>query len=140
MTAPVAKQKGPGLTSLVGKAPGPFRRHGHPSALLRISSQRGLQNRRCPPGTRPENTTSAGEPGPALQRHRPGLHPEFRPPGLPCKLNRGACSWPLTMPAGPGEGRDVIGIDLDERNAELARDRVGGLFRDVEYPDTVGAA
>jgi hypothetical protein len=35
-----------------------------------------------------------------------------------------------------GHGRDSIGIDLDERNAELARQRVG-MFLTVEYPEVV---
>ena len=30
-------------------------------------------------------------------------------------------------------GRDAIGIDIDERNAELARDRVGPLLLTVEH-------
>jgi site-specific DNA-methyltransferase (adenine-specific) len=35
-----------------------------------------------------------------------------------------------------GHGRDSIGIDLDERNAELARARVG-MFLSIEYPAVV---
>jgi DNA modification methylase len=33
-----------------------------------------------------------------------------------------------------GNGRSSIGIDLDERNAELARERVGPMYLEVEYP------
>lgn len=36
-----------------------------------------------------------------------------------------------------GHGRNAICIDLDERNADLARERIGGLFFDVEYPPDV---
>jgi len=38
-----------------------------------------------------------------------------------------------------GHGRDAIGIDLDSRNADLARERVG-MFLTVEEPTTEGAA
>jgi DNA modification methylase len=31
-----------------------------------------------------------------------------------------------------GNGRDSIGVDLDERNAELARERVGPMYLDIE--------
>ena len=37
-----------------------------------------------------------------------------------------------TLAVAVGHGRDAIGIDLDERNAELARERVG-MFLEVEY-------
>lgn len=40
-----------------------------------------------------------------------------------------------TLAVATGHGRDCIGIDLDERNADLARERVG-MFLDVEYPET----
>jgi DNA methylase len=40
-----------------------------------------------------------------------------------------------TLAVASGHGRDAIGIDLDERNAEMALERVGGLFLTVE---TVG--
>jgi hypothetical protein len=40
-----------------------------------------------------------------------------------------------TLAVAHGHGRDAIGIDLDERNAELARDRVGPLFLDVVASD-----
>lgn len=33
-----------------------------------------------------------------------------------------------TLEVATGHGRDGIGIDLDRRNAELARERIGGLF------------
>lgn len=36
-----------------------------------------------------------------------------------------------------GNGRSGIGIDLDSRNAELARDRVGPLYLEVEMPENV---
>ena len=36
-----------------------------------------------------------------------------------------------TLAVAHGHGRDAIGIDIDERNAELARDRVGPLFLEV---------
>jgi hypothetical protein len=37
-----------------------------------------------------------------------------------------------TLAVATGHGRDAIGIDLDERNAELARERIGELFLTVE--------
>lgn len=40
-----------------------------------------------------------------------------------------------TLAVATGHGRDAIGIDLDERNVDLARERVG-MFLDVEYPET----
>jgi hypothetical protein len=33
-----------------------------------------------------------------------------------------------TLAVATGHGRDAIGIDIDEQNAELARERIGGLF------------
>ncbi len=36
-----------------------------------------------------------------------------------------------TLAVAHGHGRDAIGIDIDERSAELARDRVGPLFLDI---------
>jgi hypothetical protein len=36
-----------------------------------------------------------------------------------------------TLMVAQGHGHDAIGIDLDERNAELARDRVGPMFLEV---------
>jgi hypothetical protein len=36
-----------------------------------------------------------------------------------------------TLSVATGHGRDAIGIDLDERNAVLARERIGGLFLEV---------
>ena len=36
-----------------------------------------------------------------------------------------------TLAVAHGHGRDAIGIDIDPRNAELARDRVGPLFLEV---------
>lgn len=41
-----------------------------------------------------------------------------------------------TLAVATGHGRDCIGIDLDERNADLARERVG-MFLNVEYPEAV---
>ena len=38
-----------------------------------------------------------------------------------------------TLVVATGHGRDAIGIDIDERNADLARERVG-MFLDVEMP------
>lgn len=37
-----------------------------------------------------------------------------------------------TLMVAHGHGRDAVGIDLDERNAELARERVGPMFLNVE--------
>ena len=37
-----------------------------------------------------------------------------------------------TLAVATGHGRDAIGVDLDERNADLALDRVGPLFLQVE--------
>jgi DNA modification methylase len=36
-----------------------------------------------------------------------------------------------TLAVAHGHGRDAIGIDIDERSADLARDRVGPLFLDI---------
>ncbi len=36
-----------------------------------------------------------------------------------------------TLAVAHGHGRDATGIDIDERSAELARDRVGPLFLEV---------
>ena len=36
-----------------------------------------------------------------------------------------------TLLVAHGHGRDAIGIDIDERSAELARERIGGLFLEV---------
>jgi len=44
------------------------------------------------------------------------------------------CGSGTTLAVATGHGRDAIGIDLDERNAELARGRVG-MFLTVEYPE-----
>lgn len=41
-----------------------------------------------------------------------------------------------TLAVAIGEGRNSIGIDIDERNADLARERVG-MFLDVEHPEAV---
>lgn len=41
-----------------------------------------------------------------------------------------------TLVVASGHGRDCIGIDLDARNAELARQRVG-MFLEVEHPEVV---
>lgn len=38
-----------------------------------------------------------------------------------------------TLTVATGMGRDAIGIDIDERNVELARERVGMLLTDVSY-------
>ena len=43
-----------------------------------------------------------------------------------------------TLSVASGHGRDSIGIDLDERNGDLARERIG-MFVTVEYPPA-GAA
>lgn len=40
-----------------------------------------------------------------------------------------------TLEVATGYGRDAIGIDLDERNADLAVDRIGPLLLEVEYPN-----
>ena len=43
-----------------------------------------------------------------------------------------------TLQVASGHGLDAIGIDLDSRNAELAYERIGGLFLEVEtlHPQT----
>ncbi len=38
-----------------------------------------------------------------------------------------------TLAVAHGHGREAIGIDIDERSAQLARDRVGPLFLDITY-------
>jgi site-specific DNA-methyltransferase (adenine-specific) len=45
-----------------------------------------------------------------------------------------------TLAVATGHGRDAVGIDLDSRNAELVRERVGGLFLEVDEGTTEGAA
>lgn len=42
-----------------------------------------------------------------------------------------------TLAVATGHGRDAIGIDLDERNGELARERVGPMFFELEHPEAV---
>jgi DNA modification methylase len=37
-----------------------------------------------------------------------------------------------TLAVAEGHGRDSIGIDLDPKNADLAYERVGGLFLTIE--------
>jgi hypothetical protein len=44
-----------------------------------------------------------------------------------------------TLAVASGMGRDSVGIDLDERNADLARERVG-MFLEVDYPDREAAS
>jgi hypothetical protein len=44
-----------------------------------------------------------------------------------------------TLAVASGMGRDSVGIDLDERNADLARERIG-MFLEVEYPDREAAS
>lgn len=43
-----------------------------------------------------------------------------------------------TLAAATGHGRDALGIDLDERNADLARERVG-MFLEVDYGAAVAS-
>lgn len=43
-----------------------------------------------------------------------------------------------TLEVATGLGRDCIGIDIDERNAELARERVG-MFLEVDEPAEVAS-
>lgn len=44
-----------------------------------------------------------------------------------------------TLEVVTGHGRDAIGVDLDERNAHLAQERVGGLLLTVEHFSTTNA-
>jgi len=44
-----------------------------------------------------------------------------------------------TLAVATGHGRDAIGIDLDERNAELGRQRVGMWLVEIEYPEVAHA-
>src|SRR5690606_32501715 len=44
-----------------------------------------------------------------------------------------------TLAVASGMGRDSIGIDIDERNADLARERVG-MFLDVDVPEREASA
>ncbi len=44
-----------------------------------------------------------------------------------------------TLVVAHGRGRDSIGVDIDSRNAQLARERVG-MFLDVEAPTAEGVA
>lgn len=45
-----------------------------------------------------------------------------------------------TLVVAAGHGRDAIGIDIDERNAKLASDRLGWLLTDIEHTSTEPAA
>ena len=45
-----------------------------------------------------------------------------------------------TLMVATGHGRDAIGIDIDERNADLALDRVGPLMLTVEHHDETVAS
>ena len=54
-------------------------------------------------------------------------HSDFRP-GLVLDPFAGTGT---TLAVAHGHGRDAIGIDIDSRSAELARDRVGPLFLEV---------
>ena len=45
-----------------------------------------------------------------------------------------------TLMVATGRSREAIGLDIDERNAELATDRVGPMFLTVEHLNTEGAA
>lgn len=45
-----------------------------------------------------------------------------------------------TLAVATGHGRDAIGIDIDDRNADLAIDRVGPLYMTVEHHAAKGAA
>jgi hypothetical protein len=45
-----------------------------------------------------------------------------------------------TLSVATGHGRDAIGIDLDERNLELARDRVGPMWFTEGSPFIEGVA
>jgi hypothetical protein len=56
-------------------------------------------------------------------------HDDWRPG---CVLDPFAGSG-TTLAVATGHGRDAIGIDFDERNAELALDRVGPMFLTVEH-------
>jgi site-specific DNA-methyltransferase (cytosine-N4-specific) len=65
-------------------------------------------------------------------RHAPDVwsdcgHDNYRP-GLVLDPFAGTGT---TLAVAHGHGRDAIGIDIDERSAELARDRVGPLFLEV---------
>jgi DNA modification methylase len=44
-----------------------------------------------------------------------------------------------TLQVATGHGRDAIGIDLDERNVDLARDRVGMFLQSMSVDDFTGA-
>jgi DNA modification methylase len=45
-----------------------------------------------------------------------------------------------TLAVATGHGRDAIGVDLDERNAELALERVGPMFLEIVHLNAEGAA
>lgn len=44
-----------------------------------------------------------------------------------------------TLKVADGHGRDAIGIDLDERNAALAEERIGPMFLTIEGAASVVA-
>ena len=56
-------------------------------------------------------------------------HDNFRS-GMVCDPFAGTGT---TLAVAHGHGRNAIGIDIDSRSAELARDRVGPLFLEIEY-------
>lgn len=56
-------------------------------------------------------------------------HDDFRP-GMVLDPFAGTGT---TLAVAHGHGRDAIGIDIDSRSAELARDRVGPLFLEIEH-------
>lgn len=87
----------------------------------------------------PASMRSQGRGGPTAQHTTLGWsdcgHDDWRP-GLVLDPFAGSGT---TLAVATGHGRDVIGIDLDPRNADLCRERVG-LFLELEEPTAEGVA
>jgi hypothetical protein len=116
---------------------------------LRVCTVCGEPSRRIVRATEYDSEREAT--GAPLQALGSG-HRSDRPTAAPTTLGWSDCghdSWRTglvldpfsgsgtTLAAATGHGRDAIGIDLDARNAELARERVGGLFLEIDYPEAI---
>ena len=88
-----------------------------PSGML--DGNRGAHTHKTVTATRQDTTVGWSDCG----------HDDYRP-GLVLDPFVGTGT---TLAVAHGHGRDAIGIDIDERSAELARDRVGPLFLEIEY-------
>jgi hypothetical protein len=89
-----------------------------------------------------QQPSGSAEPGSSQPRNgEPASHLGSTPGSAPSRWRTGTVLDPFagsgtTLAVALGHGRHAIGIDLDQRNAELARERVG-MFLTVEYPEVV---